>query len=788
MAAEKNKKNKKNRKVLMRLLTVLLTFVLIGVLSVSVVGVYVFYNVNRIVGGDELMNLNDYMMNQSQTTIVYTLDKEGNEVVLSHLHGEINRIWVESNEIPLHLKEAFVALEDKRFEDHPGVDWKRTLKAFLLILSPASEDTEGGSTITQQLIKNLTGDNSVTFIRKFNEILRALNMTRYFSRDTILTTYLNTLYLDEGCYGVQTASEYYFGKSVQDINIAESACLAAITKAPRTYNPLVNYDKNRNRQLHCLSLMFEQGKISEEEYEEAKEYELVFRTSEDFVPMEDDEQEQEQEKKEEKEIQSYYVDYIIDQVIDHFQIEYGYTKAEAWQKVYYGGLKIHAAVDLELQSIMEDVYYNRKQFPKEQDTVQNPAVQSAMSVVDYQGRLLGIVGQAGPKTANRVLNIAAHSPRQPGSSIKPMSVYAPGINEKTIHWSSKFQNYGFNLNGKIWPKNYSGPGNPNHYVTVAAALPPSLNTIPAQILKKGNVSLQTGFDYLQNAFHVSTLHPNDSNYSPLAVGGMEYGVTTLDMAAAFATFGNGGKYYEPYSYYTVSNYLGNQVLLAKDDVGEQVLEPAAAEVMLELLKNVVTGSGSTVGGNYVNGFRDKMFAKTGTTDDNYDQWFVGGTPYAVCAVWYGYKTPKSIPSIGYNPPGRLFKTVLDEYHKDLDRSQDFPFEAGNAVQRRYCTGSGNIASSSCAGTAWGWYRYDYIPSTCVNCGAYGDSEDIRDTSGSGEGSTGDRTTTDGTTDDTTGTTREPTTRIPTTEEPTVVITVRPSVTQREDEVTRRPEE
>ncbi|MDR1629628.1 MAG: transglycosylase domain-containing protein [Oscillospiraceae bacterium] len=777
----KKKMDPQKKKILVRVLTVVFTFALIGVLSVSAVGAYMLYNVNKIVGGDELLNLNEYMLNQTQTTIVYTKDADGNEVTLAKLHGEVNRIWVESNEIPEHVKNAFVALEDKRFYDHPGVDWRRTAKAFLGVFAPGGS-SEGGSTITQQLIKNLTGDNGQTFVRKFNEILKALNLTQYFSKDTILTTYLNTLYLDQGCYGVEAAAEYYFGKTVGELNVAEAACLAAVTKAPRAYNPILNFEDNRDRQRWCLDEMYDQGYIkTEEELQAAKDYKLVFRNSENFVPSESVEERENEQKddQEENDVQSFYVDYIVDQVMQHFQDQYGYTKAEAFQKVYYGGLKIYAAVDTKLQGIMEDVYYNRKGFPDEEDTKKNPAVQSAMTVVDYEGRLLGIVGQAGKKTQDRVLNIAADSPRQPGSSIKPLSVYAPGINEKAIHWSSKFQNYGFNLNGTVWPKNYDGSGGPNEYLTVQAALPPSLNTIPAQIFKTGRLSFETSFNYLQNNFHISTLTPNDKDYSPLAVGGMAYGVTSLELAAAYATFGNGGKYYEPYSYYSVTNYLGNKVLLSQNKVPEQAIEPASAEVMLHLLKTVVTGDLGTARSYYVKNFQDNMYAKTGTTTENKDRWFVGATPYAVCSVWVGYKTPKNLSGSAYQLSGKLFKTVMDRYHADLDPDVEFPFEPGNAVQRRYCLGSGNLARATCARTAVGWYRYDYIPSTCVNCNAYGDgTEELtseESTTGLGE------TTTD---------IGEPTTEpitIPITTELPVTVTIRPTDPDRETQATRRPE-
>ena len=239
------------------------------------------------------------MLNQSQTTILYAYDENGKEVEIARLHGNENRIWVPLEEMPKSLIDAYVAIEDKRFWDHSGVDWMRTLSVVVKY-----RFSQGGSTITQQLIKNLTGENGRTFIRKYREICYALNLEKHASKEKILETYLNTLYLDEGCYGVQTASEFYFGKDVSELNLAESACLAAITTAPRTYNPIRNFENNRRRQKLCLDYMLEQGKISKEEYDEALNYEIIFTNSEKYVPKKDNKT-----TKEKKDTyQSYYVD------------------------------------------------------------------------------------------------------------------------------------------------------------------------------------------------------------------------------------------------------------------------------------------------------------------------------------------------------------------------------------------------------------------------------------------------------------------------------------------------
>ena len=275
----KPRKPKKEHKVFRRLGITLCAIMLIGLVSVSSVGLYVMKYMTDFVNGQVAIDLDDYKEHQSQTTILFAYDNDGNEVELARLHGEENRIWVDLDEIPVHLQNAYIALEDVRFRKHSGVDWRRTISVMVL----PQNDGQGGSTITQQLIKNLTGAREVTYIRKFNEIKNALNLEKHYSKETILEAYLNTLYLDAGCYGVQTASEYYFGKDVDELTLAECACIAAITQAPRANNPILNPEMNETRRNYALKCMLEQEFITQEEYEEALEYDFVFTTDDDYI-------------------------------------------------------------------------------------------------------------------------------------------------------------------------------------------------------------------------------------------------------------------------------------------------------------------------------------------------------------------------------------------------------------------------------------------------------------------------------------------------------------------------
>lgn len=716
---ERKKRVRKEHPKMRKFGIVICSLCLVGLISVSTVGLYVLKYMTDFVNGEVAIDLDEYKANQGQTTILYTLDSDGNEIEVARLHGEENRIWVDLDEMPVNLQNAFIALEDTRFKKHSGVDWRRTISVIVL----PQNDGQGGSTITQQLIKNLTGERDVTYIRKFNEIKNALNLEKHYSKETILEAYLNTLYLDAGCYGVQTASEYYFGKNVSELNLAECACIAAITQAPRDRNPILNPEYNAERQEYCLKVMLKEGMITQEEYDEAMDFDLVFTTDDDYVPSDKNDKKTDgminvnesnvgKYDDDEEKVQSYYVDYVIDTVIDDLMDTHSYSYNEAWRLVYYGGLKIHIAVDTNIQSQMEDIYYNRKGFPNATNSY-GEQVQSCMVIMDYTGRVMGIVGQAGEKLSARCLNIATDSRRQPGSAIKPLSVYSLAIDSNMYTWSYPMvQNYGILVNGERWPVNFGNdPGSPNSYETLQQALAPSHNTVPAQLVS--SMGCEKCYNWLNETFKFTSLEDSDMDYSPLVVGGMSYGVYALEMCAAYTTFGNGGVYYEPYCYYTVTNSSGSQVYLTHNDSGEQVMDRSSADVMNKMLQTVATASNGTARSYRVTGF--DMFAKTGTTSDEKDRWFIGGTPYYVCTVWMGYSEHAEELNFSTNYCGQLYQTVMNNIHKNLP-SKSFEF-SDEIVKRTYCTKSGLLASSGCSSTATGWYKEDSLPSTCTVCRA-----------------------------------------------------------------------
>ncbi len=668
---------------------------LVILLCCLVVGGYILFESISYVNG-EPFDLDKYKADQVQTSIIYRKEtKDAEYTEYTRLHGETNRIWVGFDDIPQDMKDAIVALEDVRFEKHKGVDWIRTIG----VLVKPSNHGQGGSTITQQLIKNLTDEKDVTYVRKFKEILTALNLEKNYDKDEILETYLNTLYLSQGCYGIKTASELYFGKEVEDLTLAECATLACITKEPTTYDPLLNPENNAERREYCLDNMLKEGYISLEEHDEALKYKLVLSNDPNFVSQIKDTSSED----ETDEVQSYYVDYIINQLIKDFQTDYDLSYIQAWKKVYYGGLRIYSAEDTKIQDRLETIYENREGFPAIYNSG-GEKVQSAMTIMDYKGRVVAIIGGADAKTEDRSLNRAEQSPRQPGSSIKPLSVYTYAIDSNQITWGTRILDYsGTKREGKLWPTNYGGSTGSGAYVTTQYALKKSLNTVPYRILE--HVSLAKAYEFMKNNLHFTTMVDgiDDADYSPLCVGGMNKGLTSLEMTAAFAVYGSGGKYYRPYPYYKVTNSDGSIVYFDNTDPeGEQVISPDTAEVMNRMLQTVITeGTGSGYG---IKGFN--TFAKTGTTTNNYDRWFAAGTPYYVSAVWYGYDMNRAISSSASNPAGQIFEYVYNEIHKDLE-VKDFDYPDSNAKEVKYCTYSGHLAGSSCYSTAKGYFKSDF---------------------------------------------------------------------------------
>ena len=604
-----------------------------------------FFSSNQIVDNVRNMEIN-------MTSVIYVQNEKGDWEEYQRLHGAENRIWVGIDKVPQCLKDAFIAIEDERFDTHSGVDWKRTAAAVGNKLLKFDSSEFGGSTITQQLIKNVTNDKGRNAMRKFREIVRALLIERKLSKTEILEAYLNTIALGNGICGVQVASNYYFNKDVSELTLTECAALAAITKNPTEYNPESGLEANTARRRTVLDKMLELEKITYEEYDAAYNTPLVLDNS-----KEDDL---------EAEINSYFVDALIDQVIEDLSEKYNLNTSMASTMFYNGGFKIYATVKPGIQSKMEEVYTDIDAYfsqTKKNDNGETVHVQSAMTVMDYSGHIVGIVGGAGEKTTNRGLNRATDSPRQPGSTMKPIGVYALAIDRDIVNYTSSvldqpIKNYyeGGKSGPKEWYGYYKGT------VSLNYALRKSMNTIPVRLLQE--IGIETSYDFLVNKLHCEHLVEADKNLAALALGGTNYGLTTTESAAAFAIFGNQGVYHKPTTYYKIERPNG-EIVLQYDDTGEQVIGRDSATIMNHLLQEVVYGSEGT--GHSIAGYSSmKAYAKTGTSSESNDLWMVAGTPYYIGSVWYGFDLQSKVNSGG---AAKIWREVMRDVHKDLEKKE-----------------------------------------------------------------------------------------------------------------------
>lgn len=638
--------------------------------------------------------LEDYASSQGNS-LIYAYDSNGKAFVVQELQGEKNRVWTSINEIPKNMQNAVIAIEDERFYSHYGVDWKRTAGAFLNEVVSVYGTQQGGSTITQQLIKNITGENQVTIERKFNEILQALDLERRYSKTEILEAYLNEIYLSNGCYGVQSASRRYFDKDVSELNLAECATLAVITNAPTYYDPLLNPDNNKVRQEYCLSKMLELGMISQEEYDEAVNYELVYKNGNDN---------QEDETTTNSQF-SYYTDYVVETVIDDLMKEYGYSYNRARQMVMGAGLSIYSAVDLNVQEKVEYIYENKTA------GFNDDALQSAAVLMEYDGRIVAMVGGAGEKTDSLSFNRAVHSKRPPGSTMKPLSVYSYGIENNLLTWSSLYYDKAIILNGKQYPQNVDGTFGTNKMITIQYAIAHSTNTVAVRLAQE--LTVNKLYDFVQNTYHITTLEPSDMAISPLALGGMTHGVKVLEMAAAYQVFGNGGIYNTPYCYYEVRDSEG-KVILSKKQESSISLNADSAWVMNKVLQTVTApGQGGTGQRFGLSAYGIETYGKSGSTNDYCDVWFCGGSPYYVAAVWTGFDESKPLNVYAGNTSGIIWSAVMKSVHSNLPTAQFTPSES--IVELDYCTVSGLIADEHCESTAKGWYKVSYTGGKCTTC-------------------------------------------------------------------------
>ena len=645
------------------------------------------------------VDISAYTLKESST--VYYQDRTSGEwVELTKLHGVENRTIVSIDEIPKHVQDALISIEDERFESHHGVDWKSTVAAIFGKLTGSS--TRGGSTITQQVIKNTTGDNEVTIKRKVTEIFRALRLEKNYSKDEILETYLNLVYFGNGCNGIEAAAESYFGKTVGELSIAEAASIVGITQFPYKYDPSRGdwyREQNKERQLTVLYKMHELGKISDEEYEQAKVEPLVFSWDPGFVPSAGVASRVDTASS--TEYDSYFVERMFNDIVADLHEQLGYDESVAKDMLYTGGYSIYCTVDPEIQSIVESVYADRNNL--NYTSSKGELLQSGATIIDNStGDIVAVAGRVGEREGRFLLDYSTVV-RQCGSAIKPLSVYAPALDAGVITPASVIDDYPVEmLNGSAWPVNaYSGY---RSIMTLQDAIRNSSN--PTAVRTAIKLTLPASYAFMTENLGFTTLTNDDLTAAgALALGGLSRGVTTREMAAAYASFANGGVYTKPRTYTEVRDHNGNVILDNKTE-SHVAMKESTAYAMNELLKNVVrsgTGTGASFSGMTIAG-------KTGSTNSNNDRYFVGYTPYYTAAVWVGYNTPTRIVASG-NPAATLWKTFMSKVHANLP-NKDFDVSSGDMVSVTVCTQTGLLASSACPAQTVKVAK-DYAPSlTC----------------------------------------------------------------------------
>ena len=628
------------RLVLRILISVVLIVVCAGLLFSCIFAYYVKTSLTT----DLNITLSDYSLSLSST--IWAYDNQGGTYELAVLQSDENRTWVNYEDIPKYLEHAAVAIEDKRFYEHKGVDWYRTAGAFVNMFLGMKNDF-GGSTITQQLIKNITTEDEVTVQRKLVEIFRALDLEKTYTKEEIMTWYLNVVYFGEGAYGVAQAADTYFDKNVQDLTLAQCASIIGITNNPSRYSPFASAENNRKRTKTILYEMYDQGYITREDYDEAvaevDNDELHFIRGENEIYQ--------------QEIYSYYVETVIRDVLNDLQMRLGLSEDAARQLLYHGGYQIYACIDRDVQARIDRIYQDTAKLPQPY-RASDQILQSGCMVLDpYTGEIKAIGGGVGEKNRNFGWNYATDAHRPAGSSIKPLASYGPAMDLGLITESTLVNDSpNITLRGTHWyPRNSGGY---DGIITIWDALVRSKNTVAAQIIDK--LTPTVSFEYLTDRMGFDLIEA-DRDYAPLALGQFTNGVTVREMAQAYTVFPNDGwmNFARSYSLVTDANGL---TVLENGVRSNYVFSTDAARCVTEMLEAAAWyGTGYEA---YLGYGKMPVAGKTGTTSDDYDRWFCGFSPYYVCAVWTGFDNPAPMYYSG-NPAAKIWRRIMEDIHNGL---------------------------------------------------------------------------------------------------------------------------
>lgn len=630
------------------------------------------------------LSIADISMTDSvETSFVY----DSNGTVIAKLTGSenVDRIYVAYTDVKdTYIDEAIMAIEDERFLEHSGIDVQRIGSAILSALFNGGTASHGGSTITQQTVKLITGQDQRSTQRKVQEWFSAMTLEQQLSKDEIMQLYINLAPMGNNYVGIEAGAQNYFGKNAKELSLAECAFLAGLPKSPSYYNPLRESGRrNAMRRMRIvLSKMYELGNITQEEYDNALNTELVFKTKTTSSATA---------------INSYFVEYAVSEVISDIQKERNISRSLAATTVYNRGYHIYTTMEADVQAVMDEAFKTQSLFQTDPEALEDypEKPQGGMVVINVAtGAIAGMQGGYGEKTVNLGTNRAVDAHRQPGSSIKPLIAYGPALELRLITPSMIYDDKESHLDpsnpDKVWPKNsdngYKGQ------ITIRRAIASSRNTIAVMVWN--DVTPEMALWFL-NEVGIDRL---TEQYPSTAIGGFNYGMSPLEMAAAYNTFATGGVYTKPYAYTKVLDSDGN-VVLEHVAASHRVYREDTSFLMSDMLEDVIdygTAEGKVEHITNADGESIAVAGKTGTTDDNVDKWFCGYTPYYAAAVWYGYDNrlrTTEIPKGDRNNAQFIWNYVMQRIHTNCPGAE---FEKPeNVVRMEVCTSSGNKATQYC---------------------------------------------------------------------------------------------
>ncbi len=677
--------------------------VLLSIILFSIVVTALTVYVMKATDTQTDINLEKQSIVGSEHTSIFGENEKGEYVKLNVIDSGVKRIWVDIADVPKIVKDAVVVTEDHKFYQHDGVDFFRTFGAFSNMFLHFWSTKQGGSTITQQLLKNITGERDVHGIkgisRKVNEIYKAMSLEKRYSKDQILQAYLNIIYVGHGNYvGIATAAKLYFNKDLKNVTIGEAACLAAMIRNPGKYDMLKNKDKILNRRNYVIDRLYESGKITKQEAEKAKNTPIVVHRGNINKDKKD-------------EYQSYFVDTALNEVVsEYMKIKKNNDWDKANEQVKKSGLKIYTTIDVDMQKALEREY-EKLSYGRD--------IESGYVIFDHNGNMRACVGGIGKKPIGdrSTINYATSQNALigPGSTMKAF-VYGYEIDKNNLTYSSLFKDAPCKIvQGKPWPENI-GDKHTDKMITVFQAVKKSYNTVAVRALESfGKKEPKDFCSFLKNKLNFwSIVEPKDrtkdgraDDNSAIAMGSLTQGVSLSVLTNAFQIFANGGTFRKGTTLKKIYAQSGEEIFKA-DNEATPVISKDSSAVVNRLLRGVIVDGGTGVGAN-LDSMSIEVVGKTGTSNDGKSLTFVGATPHYVAGIWIGSTSGRDISKLGIKPAviwGNIMKNVL----KNKDRGR---FSTVAAKEQTYCSASGLLANSHCPKKEKGYYKRDnYLEKHC----------------------------------------------------------------------------